>query len=234
MTNIVMLVQNRYKLTKQSLESLRQHTDPAHYNLTIVDDESTDFRTRGLVLRTVEEMHNATALHVSGSNHVLGALKNLGVAWSEMRFGRGDWLYLSDNDVYFLPDWLEILDETANYKESEFSLWGGQNHPYHQPIGEELNLGLSTNHSLKYYQALAGTSWLMRWETWDAFGPIHQGAAGPGQSEDFEFSQRIMKDGYKVGAIDPPVVLDCGITQTDGKPSPGAEMKPRVQGVYYE
>jgi hypothetical protein len=47
------------------------------------------------------------------------------------------------------------------------------------------------------------------------------------------FCKAIRLDGYRIGAVWPEVVYDCGITQTGGTPSPGADLKPRHKGVLY-
>ena len=49
MTNIVMLCHDRYRLLKQSLQSLRDHTPTEDYNLTLVEDFSSDFKVRNLL-----------------------------------------------------------------------------------------------------------------------------------------------------------------------------------------
>lgn len=222
--NIVMLVRNRYRLTKQTLDSLFANTE-GDFTLTIVDDGSGEFLTRQL-LADVANRENVSVLSVSNSDHVLGKLKNLGVLWSEKRWGRSDWLYLSDNDAYFTQGWNATLTQTMMEAEPETWVMGGCNHPFHRPTSEY--------DGWASHLALAGTSWLMRWFTWDHFGPLLEtGAPGVCQSEDAEFCQRLIEYGGLVSSINPPVVYDTGITQSDGKPSPGADIKPRVDGVLY-
>ena len=104
-TNVVMLVRDRYQLTEQALSSLYENTPREQFNLVIVDDSSQDFRTLNLIKRFSKE--NCAVLRIDNSQHVLARAKNLGVFWSQQTFGRGDWLYLSDSDVWFSPGWLE-------------------------------------------------------------------------------------------------------------------------------
>jgi hypothetical protein len=220
MINIVMIARNRPNLTRQAVVSLYSHTPPGSFNLTLVDDQSDDL---------IEvESPNACVLRIGRSNGVVSKIKNLGVYWSEHYFGRGEWLYLSDNDAFFMDGWSEkLVLAIADGQQYKFALVGGQNHPYHQPIS---GIGV-----VREYGAVAGTSWLMPWSTWDTYGPLEEsGAPGVGQSEDHAFCQKIRADGYKVGAVWPHVVLDTGITQTDGQLSPGHEHKKRVEGVVYE
>lgn len=224
-----MLVKDRKQLTRQALVSLGQHTQ-VDWNLTIVDDCSRTDVWQMLCDYCTLFQHKTTLLTMmarSPHSGCVGGLKNLGVELSARRFGRGEWLYLSDNDVYFTEHWAEQLIAVAKAKTlSKFRLFGGQNHPYHHPI-DEPHPGFCT------YGAVAGTSWLMPWNTWDNYGPLDANAPGVGQSEDTAFCNRITSDGYLVGAMNPAVVLDTGITQTDGSLSVGHEVKRKVRGVLF-
>lgn len=213
MTNIIMLVgPGRYRLTRQALETLASCTDPATYSLTIVMDEG-DFRTQSLVMRGDSPIEAPTTLlRVSNSGHTISQLKNLGVAWSEQRFGRGDWLYISDSDVAFTPGWLEKLTEMATHTENgQYRLWGGQVHPFHKPRIEEES-PVMTEHLI-----LDGPSWLMRWGTWDMCGPFPRTTApGVCQSEEYPFCQDLIGRLWRIGVIHPHVVYHTGLTHLDG------------------
>lgn len=218
-TNIVMLIgPERYRLTRQALETLRQHTDPSSYTLTLVCD-TLDFRTGSLVAQFLKGDHLATALHVENSGHTLSQLKNIGVAWSEQRFGRGDWLYLSDSDVAFTAGWLEKLANLADFIElCGYKLWGGQVHPFHQPRSR----GTQLLDTWAEHQILDGPSWLMRWSTWDKYGPFDRTTApGVCQSEEYPFCQRLLADGGRIDVISPHVVIHTGLTHLDGHDAPG-------------
>ncbi len=218
MTNIVILTRNRKALYRQCIESLHAHTDPSAYTCVVVDDGSDEPVQVG-------PLQNVSVLRVARSGHVLSQLKNLGVYWSEQRFGRGDWLYMGDSDTYFMEGWLPKLISAAELAEAfGYRLFGGQVHPYHRETDEG-------------YCALDGPSWLMRWSTWDQFGPLDRTTApGPCKGEDGVFSQKIRDAGFKLGAIRPHVVAHCGITNTEGVPVPGAEhlLERRIAGVFYE
>ena len=174
---------------------------------------------------------NSKATHLRVySDHTLSRLKNIGVAWSEQHFGRGDWLYLSDSDVYFTEGWLDVLTYAAQRTEDQgFKLWGGQCHPFHQPIsssGVELKskgidcpdrlLGTVLEHEI-----LDGPSWLMRWQTWDNHGPLKRDTApGPCQSEEYPFCTSLLSEGH-IGVIQPHVVYHTGLTNSRGEDAPG-------------
>jgi len=228
--NVVMTVKDRPRLTAQALRSLALNTS-SDWNLTLVDDQSQDETRRSLDFFRQFRNKQVAILRNQTSRGIVGQAKNLGVYWAERYWGRGDWLYLSDNDVYFTKGWDTLL--TSSLRDpvhKDFLLIGGQNHPFHHPINDTVPpLGL------REYQALAGTSWLMRWVTWDCFGPLESHAQGVCMGEDQAFCQKIRQAGGKVGALDPPVVIDCSLTQTDGKPAIGVETKTnRVPGVLYE
>ncbi len=225
MTNIVMIVRDRLKLTTQSLESLYAHTDPSQFNLTLVDDGSEDFRVLHL-LRKYGYKPNATLVRLENSRHVLGEIKNIGAAVSGQTFGWGDlgtdWLYLSDNDVYFTPDWLTKLTEFATGEEPECTLFGGQIHPFHDKSDIEV---------------LAGPSWLLRWYTWASQEGFRRGGSpGVCQSEEYPFCESLRDTDEKIAVIRPFVVYHCGLTNSDGKDAPGRKEREAqmVPGVYYE
>lgn len=231
MTNIVILSHGRLRLLQQAIISLYGHTDHKAFNLVIVSDSETDFRVtkylRSLVFK------NLSLLEVSNSGHVLSQLKNLGVVWSEQRFGRGDWLYLSDADVFFMPEWSGKLTELAVRLEAlDFRLFGGQVHPFHRPVAPDVPAGWTE------HMVLDGPSWLMRWETWDAVGPLDRTTApGPCQSEEYSFCKRLTepetqafylpygaetRKPSRIGVIYPPCIIHTGLTNSNGQLAPGA------------
>lgn len=219
MLNICMLVHNRPRLTRQALESLDLHTREP-FTLTIVDDRSEqptqevleDFnvRMRPLVMRPKERMGP-------------GAARNWGIECSEWAYGRGDLLYLCDNDCYFLSGWDTALLEVWNSylrRGMGFEAIGGYCHPYQQPISQ---IRATTEHSIAELQALGLFSWLMEWETWDKYGPFLP-APSINSSEDWAFSQRIRLGSGRVGMVVPQLCVNCGATSSDGKPCPGAAL----------
>lgn len=233
MINCILLTRDRPKLLRQALVTLYDTTPLDAFNLVIVDDGTAHLDAL-LTIDSYANKPNCSVLYIANGNHVLAAAKNLGVQWSQARFGRGDYLLLLDNDCCFMPGWYNrMAAAVANSKWIPPLVLGGARHPFHQPI--------SVNHSWMNNErgwiqvdAVAGTSQMMKWDTWDTYGPLEGNAPGTCQSEDFAFCQKITKAGRRVGYVNSPCILDCGITQTDGKPSPGADVKPRQTGVYFE
>jgi hypothetical protein len=212
--NIVMLTKNRPRLTDQTLSTLYRNTPHHLFNLTIVDDESD------VPIKFHET--NAVLLRIEHSSGITAQARNLGVYFAEKYWGRGDMLYLSDNDVFNTDCWLQKMLQAFDYGEPHgLKLLGGWNHPYHQ-TNESAKLPsgslVCTNH------ALAGASQLMRWDTWDKYGPLEHGAPGVCQGEDVTFCNKITADGGKVAKLYPHVLLNTGVTNSHGQPAPGADL----------
>ena len=227
--NAVMVARGRPRLTRQAIETFLA-TTPRSTALNLMNDNAP-FGVEADSLPSNRE-GRVPIFHPETYDHILGKLKNRGIAMAERweRRSADRLLYLSDNDAYFTPGWYERMTTLLPLAEKEgFRLLGGQNHPYHLPIAE------AVGGHVREYNAIAGTSWLMTWKTWDKFGPlVETGGPGIGKSEDGDFCAKIRAAGYRVGAVWPPVVYDCGITNTDGKRCPGAEHIKRHEGVIYE
>lgn len=210
--NVVMLVKGRDRLTAQALYTLLRNTNPDLYNLTIVEEGGKSIQAGP---------EHCIWLQVNPEVNITGRLRNLGVYWAEKHWGHGDYLYLSDNDVYFTPGWLEkMLDVMERF---DPDLLGGWNHPFLQPR-EKIPAHIVNDRTfLHTHDAVTGASQLMKWDVWDDHGPLDAHAEGVGQSEDWAFCQKIWKAGGIVESIYPRVVLNCGITNSYGQLSPGAE-----------
>lgn len=215
MINLTMLVRNRPRLTGQALNSLAATVDLAVNPLTILDDRSD------------EPLHGGLGLFWGALRNELplgtGNLRNLVIKESEHRHGRGRYLYLSDNDVCFQPNWLATLVACYEIVQDEFAVLGAVNHPFHQPIATTSPLD-PAGHVVDEVQALATQSWLLSWETWDRFGPfVSTPVDRVCQSEDVEFTVRVRAAGLRVGVVSPALVVATGITNTFGEPIPGAD-----------
>lgn len=227
MTNIVVLCHERYRLTVQCVESIRKNTKEGTYTLTLVDDDSQDFRVRNFLdNQALYHPKDTTIVRVIGSRHCLGALKNLGVTHSTHTFGRSEYICVLDNDVCVFQDWLPTLEQKL--VASNFAIIGGVRHPFHQSnayLGSRVDMT----------DAVAGYCHFFRRDDARKFAPegYVTDAPGIGQSEDFEICQRAIKRGAQVGYVNPPVMAHCGITNSKGEPIAGAELIERVPGVLY-
>ncbi len=235
MTNITMLAANRTRLLRQALRSIGDLSDAT---VTVRDanmNSSVDRIVSEWCERDTQRRVRVGFLEEVGT----GPARNQVIECSEEEFGRGGYLYLSDDDVFFLrPDWLSILlkayDEAWNHG---FRVIGAYNHPFHQPIStlalrDDLCGAVEPGNSISYCKgnvihevnALALQSMLMRWEVWDQYGPFCQTPPGKVcQSEDIDFTNKIHADGGRIGVIAPPLVVNCGITNSFGNKIPGWE-----------
>ena len=237
--NVCMLVRDRPRLTAQALWSL-QCACIGPVNLTVIDDQSQP-ETRDM-LRSVAKASEITAWQAPSNSvqlHLVrnevskgtGAARNQAIRESEARFGRSDLLYLSDNDVYFRTAWDVQLRRAHLIWGSRVKVIGGYCHPYLRPNWSEKAAGLT----MTGRDAVSGVSWLLDWATWDRYGEFEAKALGVRQSEDWEYCQRIHKDGFEVGALDPWVVVHTGRTDSFGEPAPGAYVaSPDFEGVLFE
>lgn len=219
--NIVMLVKDRARLTFQALKTLYLNTPNELFNLTIINDASESvFHWDAL------EKDNLAVLTNKKSKGITGQARNLGVYWAEKYWGRGDYLCLLDNDLYFAPDWLVMMigaleSVTVTDPPQQFTLIGGWNHPFLQP--GQIHKAPHSKHHIAEHDAIAGASQLMRWSTWDKYGPLDAHTPGVCKSEDWQFCQNIIKGGGRVGSIYPRVIFNCGLTNSFGEPSVGAD-----------
>src|SRR6185312_5715738 len=130
MTNIVLITNgSRPRLLEQTLRTLYENTQADQFNLTMVMDGSwLDLP------ETAQGMMYADAtcfMSMWPACHIIGRLKNLGAYWTEKQFGRGEWLLFVDDDVAFMPGWLEKM-QAAFEMRNQLRLLGGVRHPYHQ------------------------------------------------------------------------------------------------------
>lgn len=220
-TNIIMLVKDRPKLTQQTLRTLFRTTPTDQFNLVLVDDGSSDYKeTVAEILHLYLQRPNVAMLQIWNSKSITGQARNLGIYWAEKYWGRGDYLYLSDNDMYFTPGWLGVLTSTLD-EAPVVSMLGGWNHPYLQP---KPDWERTVPHGRLFcHDAVTGASQLMRWTTWDTHGPLDAHAPGVGQSEDWAMCQSIIKAGGVTASLKPYRVLNCGLTNSLGNESPGAD-----------
>ena len=258
MISVVILSHERPRLLRQCIESLYANTPQEQFTCVVCDDESLDFRTKKY-LRSLT-YRNFSLLETQNSGHVLSQLKNTAVYYSEQRFGRGDFLYIGDSDTSFLPCALSKLTDAAIKTEPlGFRLWGGQIHPFHRPIGDPpscVGFGCTDSDRGQVYVSslgrvipsscvegitehsiLDGPSWLMRWDTWDAAGPLDRAtASGVCRSEEYPWCEKLKSQGGRIGVIYPHVVIHTGLSQADGTPAPGAEERRAMipQGVLAE
>lgn len=207
--------EKRSRLLQQTLESLVFNTNMKLVNrLVWVDDCSEMFHTIDDVSQEyfMQKMIGLDYVTMFKAKERLGVggAKNKGVELHK-ELGRGDFLYMLDADVYFMNGWLDRLLGYHEEYGSEFKIIGGGIHPYLQPRAGEGYPDLTS------HDAVSGWSWSLSYETWDKYGKLADNALGTGQSEDWEYCQRVRNAGFKVGCVQPQIVIHTGMTNTEGK-----------------
>ena len=216
MINFTLLCHGRPRLLKQTLDSIG---DTDQMMIDIHGDAPT-FETQQIARKFMDDKEGSFT--VIGPSNGTGAARNAVIGSASTH--RGDYLYLSDDDVFFLcPDWLSILVRSYEVAwAAGFKVVGGYNHPYHQPIAVA---PAADGYVVNEVHALALQSMLMKWEVWDKYGPFCQTPPGKVcQSEDVDFTNKMRADGGGIGVIAPPLVVNCGITNSFGGKIPGWEM----------
>lgn len=234
MINFTMLAHNRPRLTRQALESLaRSLSQPDEVSVTVLHDGSNR-DTVDTIDRCLGLFKHAT-LTFAYPDQGTGALRNMVIKSSEVLYGRGTHLYLSDNDVFVHRGCMEtmlMLYELAWAR--GFRVLGAYNHPFHIPVAaHHLWQGWAVNE----VSSLALQSMLMKWSVWDEYGPFADTTPGKVcDGEDVLFGNKIREAGFKLGVINPPLVVNCGVTNSFGQPIPGADLvkAQAVQGVIVE
>lgn len=216
-----MMVRDRPNLTRQALESLYAGRLDNIY-ITILDDRSQPETTK--ILEEWAGEHDRRVRLVRNNKAMgTGPLRNLLVKAAEKHNSRCDLLYFSDNDVVFSRGWYRTMVACFEVAEKEgFKVLGGYNHPFHQPVSRIETGGFSI---VNQVWALAPQSMLMRWDTWDKYGPFCETPVDKVcQSEDVDFCNKIQKDGFKIGVVSPHLLYGTGITNTFGEKIPGWEI----------
>lgn len=224
MVNVTMLCANRPRLLKQALDSIGDLSDATVYIRDAGMNENVGEIALGWT--KTKSRHHTTRYFRASTPCGTGPARNQAVDAIDFRFGRGDYLYLSDDDVYWTrPDWLKVLIEAyAEASKYGFKVVGAYNHPFNGPIDGEHRVRTKEREVYPVY-AVASQSMLMSWDVWDEFGPFCDTPAGKVcQSEDVDFCNKIRAAGYKVGVISPALLVNTGITNSFGEHIPGWEM----------
>jgi GT2 family glycosyltransferase len=220
--NFTMLTRNRFNLTRQAVHSLTDSECKTTMDITILDDRS---EPKTLNFLEVWSQEHKSRLIMNNGPLGTGVLRNAVIRLSG-EFGRGDYLYLSDNDVFFHRRWLDYLIDCYEAAWSRgCRVLGGVGHPYHQP-GESLGIcSFDVRYGVYSVNAQPLQSMLMRWEVWDKYGPFCDTPVDKVcQSEDVDMARKIVADGFKLGVVSPALVVNTGITNSFGAKIPGWEL----------
>ena len=219
-TAIILITKNRQKLLKQTIRSLFANTPRASFDLIVVDDGSDDVSYL-LECNQAGMISDLVLTNFSSPSRC----RNIG---AEIARKKGyEFLYHTDNDMYFLEGWLESCEALLEAR-PEIMIVGAYCHPFMQKnldcpgdkpfidVDGEEYCGFET------VDAVSGNSWFISTEDYFDYG-LHE-TDGIMASEDWEMCQRIRNDGSLVVRLIPHKVLHCGITNSRGEASVGADI----------
>ena len=222
MVNFSMQVRDRYNLTRQALESLAS-SGLDDMTVTILDDRSKP-ETANFVIQWCLDH---SALYIRNDEPLgTGPLRNQVMEASRSHWGQGEFVAPHDNDVFFKPGWMQNLIKAYKFGwDHGFRLLGAYGHPFHHPISSITMMeGKYALFNILEVQALATQSMIMSWEVWDAYGPFCPTPIDKTcQSEDIDFTNKIRKDGFKLGVVYPHLIHATALKNTFGEPGPGWE-----------
>jgi len=200
---IIMLVKDRLELTKQTINTLFA-TTKLPFNLIILSDNSNSETTQ--YLKTLDKKAKIIFMPYSTGP---GSIKNAGLSIA----GDNEFYYITDNDIYFLPNWLETLYKIMEIF-PEVGIAGGRTHAYHGELETISKGGIS----IKTCNQQSGYSMLIRRKVWLDCGPFlhYEMPSGLGK-EDTKFCQIATEYGWKIAHPVQPVILHCGARNTFGQ-----------------
>jgi GT2 family glycosyltransferase len=208
----------RYSLLQQTIETFNKTVPKELIHRFVFVDDCSIFKIGA------ENLFGKFPVHYKYNTKKqlgVGGSKNRGIG-THMSLGRGKLVYLFDGDVYFTEGWLQKLLAVYEAHHDRFKIIGGGIHPYLQPRADEGTIDITS------HDAISGWSWLLSYETIEQYGLLADNALGTGQSEDWEYCQRIRNAGFLVGCITPQVVAHCGMTNSEGKEIVGKEVSEQL------
>jgi glycosyltransferase involved in cell wall biosynthesis len=208
---VIMAVKDRLELTRQTVDTLFAHTDSTKIKLFIVSDASSNETND--YLKTLEDRAKVIYMEVG---MCAPACKNAAISILDDY----EYLYFTDNDMYFGENWLEVLVKIMeNFP--RVGIVGGRNHPYHGVIGYQEEAGIRIQ--ITYQQP--AFSMLVRRKVWLEHGPfIHFENTGLGK-DDVRFCDSVRNAGWDIAQPTTPVVFHCGIKNTFNLDTAGAEVE---------
>lgn len=195
---VVICVKDRPELTKQAITTCFEHTKMP-IKVIAIDDGSTDPATIEILKQLQTKYDTGLRVEYMPASKYVGAAKNAGAAIAPA----SEFIYFSDNDVYFHKGWLEAL-YAAYLKDISIGILGGDKHPHHG-VERESN-------GLLYSDTQVGYSMFMTRQAFNNIGPFLHFEAGTFGGEDSTLCERARDQGYKIASLANRVVTHCGLT----------------------
>lgn len=201
LTSIIMLTFNQLPLTKDTLDSLEEHTS-LPYELIIVDNGSED-GTVDFLKKYSGKKENVKCIY-NPENLAFSKANNQG-----MRIARGEYILLLNNDVILTDGWLKKLLRCMESSEHTGAV-GPCTNIASGP--QKVNPGYSSLEGLSNYAAafslkhagrwvdchrLNAFCFLIRRSVIEQVGMLDE-RFGPGGFEDYDYCLRIRQGGFKI------------------------------------
>jgi GT2 family glycosyltransferase len=218
---------NRLKLLEQTLTSLFTNSTYPVYPIVIDNGSPSDFQTNLQELADQELIRYYPLPQTIG----IGTCRNFGAAIAPSH----KFIYFSDNDVYFTPGWDEKMITTLQSL-PKIGILGGLRHPYHGVI-DTLSCPIP-GYQVTISDQQAGYSMLLKRTVWNEVGPFCLTGSKDYGQEDANLCNRFRAAGYQIAALDPGVIIHCGLTRADGTETVGQKQlqleKAKYPQVYFE
>ena len=203
---IIITSYNRPRLLKQTLESLIKNTD-SQLEIIIIDDCSTH-DTWSVVDKISYDDINWQKLI---ERKPIGYVRNEGIRLISSDY---DFIYFSDDDIYFLPHWDTVLLK-AMERYPQIKIIGGRRHPHHR-VMERWQLN---DYQVTTSDNQAGYSLLVKRDDFNTFGKFKEFPLDTRGYEDSQFVEFFREKGGIIAAVEPPVLYHCGIQGTNMLPA---------------
>lgn len=197
-TTIILCVKNRLELTRQTIETLKRNTYPKYRLLIMADNVDRDMAEYLNTLRAEVYFLKFGVFKDDNVGFTVSqdVTRALGVSISDTEY-----LYFTDNDVYFTDGWLEKLFKIYEYQPNA-GIIGGRTHAYHKV--------LATFPTHKLTDQQSGYSTLMTKTMWNKCGLARK------RFDDVGLAEAVLSHGHSIAQPIEPVLYHCGLTRSDG------------------
>ena len=199
---VIISTYNRFGLLKQTLDSLRKNSDNELEIVVVCDN--LDEANPDLADKRKEYLDSQKdiAHFYFGEKATIAQVKRRGFSM----VSKQPYVYFSDDDVYFEPHWdtklIEVLETFP-----DIGVIGGLHHPHHVVFStRESKLG-----NILICEQQAGYSLMLRREDYLSIGGYEISERTKNGGEDTLICDMIKERKKLVAAIDPPVLIHCGL-----------------------
>ncbi len=204
---VIISTRNRRKLLEQTLASLRKNSDHERI-IIVVDDASTDDTPQFLASQS------DVIFHCFKRRRTIAEVKNKGFELLFKTTLYQPYVYFSDDDVFFEPHWDSQLTAVMDLYE-DIGIVGGRHHPHHKIFDYRINTGFT----VLIEEQQAGYSIMIRWRDLLSVGGYEISERTTNGGEDTLLCDMIKDKGKKIAAIDPPVIIHCGLKNYKNLPA---------------